>query len=301
LFKILCNPGDEVLVPRPSYPLFEHLTRFEGIVARPYDLEYHGSWSIDRDTLAHAVSSRTRAVLVVHPNNPTGSFVSPDDLEAVAAVCRRQDAALIADEVFTDYELEKGARGRAGDVFACDDVLVFGLGGLSKSIGLPQVKLAWIAVGGPVTLADPALERLELACDTFLSVSTPVQLAAPDLLERGGAIRAQIQRRITRNYAHLVSCAADSPASSVLRVEAGWSAVVRMPSLVPEEDLVLDLLEEDGVLVHPGFFFDFPRESYLIVSLLPEPHAFDTGTAPLLARAQIHQRNRSGTQASTPE
>jgi aspartate/methionine/tyrosine aminotransferase len=237
---------------------------------------------------------------VVHPNNPTGSFVSPGDLDVIAALCQRFDAALIADEVFSDYELEEGARGRAGDVFALDDLLVFALGGLSKSVGLPQVKLAWIAVSGPDTLAGPAIERLELACDTFLSVSTPVQLAAPHLFDRGATIRAQIQRRIARNHKELVRHAAGSPASSVLRVEAGWSAVVRMPSFGTEEDLVVELLEDKGVLVHPGFFFDFPHEAYVIVSLLPEPRVFDQGTTHLLARATIDQRD-DATPTSTTE
>jgi aspartate/methionine/tyrosine aminotransferase len=287
LFKVLCNPGDEVLVPRPSYPLFEHLTRFEGVVAKPYDLDYHGVWTVDRGSVERAVSDRTRAILVVHPNNPTGSFVSPGDLESIAAACRTRGAALIADEVFCDYELESGARARAGDVFALHDVLVFALGGLSKSVGLPQVKLAWIAVGGADRLATPALDALELACDTYLSVSTPVQLAAAHLFERGASIRRQIHERIARNYAQLGRLTAGSPASALLRAEGGWSAVVRMPAFGAEEDLVLGLLAEDGVLVHPGYFFDFPHEAFVIVSLLPEPQIFDAGVARLLTRAVV--------------
>ena len=185
LFKLLASPGDEILVPRPSYPLFEHLTALDGVVARPYDLEYNGVWSIDFNSIDGALGPRTRAVLVVNPNNPTGSFAAQDEIDRLAAVCAGCGVALIADEVFADYELEPGAAGMAAPMLTRDDVLLFALGGLSKSIGLPQVKLGWIATAGPVGLVDAVLRRLELICDTYLSVSTPVQLAAAELLERG--------------------------------------------------------------------------------------------------------------------
>ena len=284
LFKLLTCPGDEVLVPRPSYPLFELLTSLDGVVPRPYDLEYHGVWAIDVASLERAWTSRTRAVLIVTPNNPTGSFVSCDELERLAGVCAAHGAAIIADEVFADYELDRGIARTAASPLTRQDVLVFALGGLSKSVGLPQVKLGWIAAGGPDRLVSEALERLEIVCDTYLSVSTPVQLAAAELLERGASVRNQIQNRIVSNYDRLRELAAGSPSCSVLAAGGGWYAVLQVPTVRPEEELVLDLLDRDGVLAHPGYFFDFPRESFLIVSLLPPPAQFAAGIERVLLR-----------------
>ena len=284
LFKLLAAPGDEILVPRPSYPLFEHLTALDGVVARPYDLEYNGVWSIDFSSVERALGPRTRAVLVVNPNNPTGSFSSQAELDRLATCCARLDLALIADEVFADYELEPGAAGGAAPVLSRDDVLVFALGGLSKSIGLPQVKLGWIAVSGPDRVVHEALQRLEVICDTYLSVSTPVQLAAADLFDRGRAIRAQITARITANYRQLKAQAADLPACRVLTAAGGWSAIIQVPTFRSEEDLVIDLVSHSGVVAHPGYFFDFPRESFLILSLLPQEPLFADGVGRLLTQ-----------------
>ena len=281
LFKLLANAGDDVLVPRPSYPLFDHLTRLDLVVTRYYDLDVHGSWSIDFASLERAITRRTRAVLVVSPNNPTGSFIAADELDRLAAICAPRDIAIIADEVFADYELEPGAASGAGRVATRRDVLSFALGGLSKSVGLPQVKLGWMAVGGPDRLAAEALERLELVCDTYLAVSTPVQLAAAELLHRGAAVRSQIASRIVANYRALQTAVAGAPSCRVLRSEGGWYAVLQVPSLESEEDLVLRLLA-DGVLTHPGYFFDFPRESFLIVSLLPPEASFADGVSRVL-------------------
>jgi alanine-synthesizing transaminase len=279
LFKVLCDPGDEVLVPRPSYPLFEHLTRLDAVAAVPYDLEYHGAWAVDLDSVERAFSGRTRAVLIVSPNNPTGSFVKRPEMDRIAALGALHDAAIIVDEVFADYELVEGAAAQAAQVLTRGDVLVFGLGGLSKSVGLPQVKLGWIAVGGPAVKVEHALARLELACDTCLSVSTPVQMAAAVLLERGAAIRRQIQSRVAANYRHLMARAEATPSCHALGAEGGWYAVVHVPSLRSEEELVLRLLEEEGVLIHPGYFFDFPRESYLVLSLLVAEPVLRDGAA----------------------
>ena len=282
LFKLLADPADEVIVPRPSYPLFDHLARLDAVVARPYDLEYQGTWSIDLASVEAARTPRARALLVVNPNNPTGSFVTRDELDWLAPLCAEHGIAIIADEVFADYELTPGAAAAAARVLDRRDVLVFGLGGLSKSVGLPQVKLGWIAVAGPAPLVERALERLELICDTYLSVSTPAQLALADLLRRGAPVRSQIQARVAANYRQLRSRAAGSPSCRALRSDGGWYAVLQVPSLRPEEDLVLDLLEHDGVLAHPGYFFDFPRESYLIVSLLVPEDAFAGATDRML-------------------
>jgi aspartate/methionine/tyrosine aminotransferase len=276
LFKLLADAGDEILVPRPSYPLFDYLTRLDLLATRYYDLEIDGSWSIDFASVERAITPRTRAVLVVSPNNPTGSFISAADLERLAAICAARDIAIVADEVFADYELEEGAAARAGHVTQREDVLSFSLGGLSKAVGLPQVKLGWMAVGGPARLVRDALERLELVCDTYLAVSTPAQLAAQDLLEGGAIVRTQIRARVATNYRALRAAVSTEPSCAVLPAEGGWYAVLHVPSVEPEEDLVLRLVT-DGVLTHPGYFFDFPRESYLIVSLLPPETAFADG------------------------
>lgn len=284
LFKLLADAGDEVLVPRPSYPLFDHLTQLDLASARPYDLEYHGAWTLDLASVARALMPRTRAVLIVSPNNPTGSFVSRAELDGLAALCAPREIAIIADEVFADFELEEGSAVRAGRAAARRDVLSFALGGFSKSIGLPQLKLGWIAVAGPDGLVESALERLEVICDTYLAVSTPVQAAAADLLNRGADIRHQIAQRVKANYRHLRSVAASAPSCTVLRSDGGWYAVLQVPSLESEEDLVVGLLQADNVAVHPGYFFDFPRESYLVVSLLPPPDTFAAGIARVLRR-----------------
>ena len=287
LFKLLADAGDEVLIPRPSYPLFDHLASLDRVTARPYDLDPDAGWRIDFESLEAAVTPRTRAILVVSPNNPTGSFVKSDELERLAALAAAHDLALVADEVFADYELTRGARASAGRVMERRGVLTFSLGGLSKSVGLPQLKLAWIAVGGPARLVRAALERLEIICDTYLSVSTPVQVAAAELLERGASVREQIARRVSTNYQRLLERAARctlTPACRVLASEGGWSAVLELPSLESEEALVLNLLQNEGVLAHPGYFFDFPRESYLVVSLLVSEAQFADGTDRVLRR-----------------
>ena len=310
LFKLLCDPGDAVLVPQPSYPLFEHLTRLDGVAARPYRLEYHGRWQIDVDGLAAMVDARTRAVLLVSPNNPTGSFVRGDELAAVRAVAVRHGLAIVCDEVFEGYPMEEVAgrsgalvadgtpagrsaalvadgtpAGRSGSLVADTGALTFTLGGLSKSAGLPQLKLGWILVGGPDRLVAPARDRLELVCDTYLSVATPVQLAAGVLLERSRPVADAILRRVRANYAALRRLADRFPACRVLRTEGGWYAVVQVPAIRSEEALVVELLRHDGVHVHPGYFFDFPREAFLVLSLLPPPDVFVDAASRVLARA----------------
>ena len=279
LFKLLCNPGDAVLVPQPSYPLFDHLTALEGIAAHPYTLEYHGRWTIDVESIRRAPSN-VRALLVVSPNNPTGSFITGAELEQMSAVCRSRGWALIADEVFADYPLE--AIDPVTDIEGRSDVLSFTLGGLSKTVGLPQLKLGWCIAGGPPAERNAALGALELIADSYLSVGTPVQVAAAHLLREGGAIRAAIHVRVRENLGALRAGAARYPACEVLKVEGGWSAVIRVPSTRPEEDLVLDLLRRERILVHPGYFFDFAREAYVVVSLLPARAVFNEASARLL-------------------
>lgn len=283
LFKLFCDPGDAVLVPQPSYPLFEHLTRLEAVGSEPYLLEYHGVWRIDLASIEHAVTPRTRALLVVSPNNPTGSFLHRDDLGALLEVCGRHDLVLIGDEVFFDYPLDPTPD--AVSVLDQDEVVTCALGGLSKSCGLPQAKLGWIAWGGPERARAAALTAYEIIADSYLSVSTPVQVAASSLLARAAAVREQIRARVARNLLALRAACERWPAATVLRVEGGWSAVVQVPAVRREEDLVVTLVTEDGVLVHPGFFFDFPREAFVVLSLIVEPGGFDEGVARVLARA----------------
>lgn len=285
LFKLLCDPGDEVLVPVPSYPLFEYLATLDAVQPRPYALDYHGAWSVDVDGLTRATTDRTRAVVVVNPNNPTGSYLKRAELDDLAAHCRARGLALIGDEVFAEYVLDADLP-RTTSVLAQRQALTFGLGGLSKSLGLPQMKLGWIAVAGPDDLVKPALERLELICDTYLSVAAPVQVGLPALLAEGASVRTEIRDRVTRNYRALVQTAPRCPAVSVLPAEGGWSAVLQVPAMQSEESLVLQLLEHEHVLVHPGYFFDFPREAFLVVSLLPRPETFDRAIDRVFARIE---------------
>ena len=283
LFKLLCDAGDSVLVPRPSYPLFEHLTRLESVDAVPYDLECHGSWRIDIDSVHRACGPRVRAVLIVSPNNPTGSFLHRDDWSALAELSAERGWAIIGDEVFADYAIDPAPH--ATHVLADSDVLAVSLGGLSKSAGLPQVKLGWIGFGGPPSQVDEALAAYEIVADAYLSVSTPVQVAAPSLIESGAAIRTQILARVRANLASLRKQAAGHASVGVLPVEGGWSAVLQVPAVQSEESLVLELLDQDDVLVHPGYFFDFAKEAFVVVCLLVETEKFDAAIARVLARA----------------
>jgi alanine-synthesizing transaminase len=283
LFKLLCDPGDVVLIPQPSYPLFEHLTTLESVSARPYRLDPHSSWRIDLDSLVSGVDERTRAVLVVSPNNPTGSYLHQEDLHRLDEVCAARNLMLIGDEVFADFPLADVPHARS--VMDARAATVCSLGGLSKTVGLPQIKLGWIGFGGPSSKLEELMPAYELVADTFLSVSTPAQIALPHLLARGAEVRRQIQTRIARNLRHLHEAVRATPAISLLPVEGGWSATLQVPSYRSEEALVIELLTADHVLVHPGYFFDFERESFVVISLLVEPDLFDRGVARLLTRA----------------
>jgi aspartate/methionine/tyrosine aminotransferase len=263
LFKLLADPGDEVLVPRPSYPLFEFLANLESVRIRQYPLRYDGMWHIDFSSLE--VSPRTRAIVVVNPNNPTGSFLKPDELERLESL----DIPLVSDEVFSDYAFSPpGVRSLVGD----RRVLTFSMSGLSKIAGLPQMKLGWIVASGPHH--EPALERLELIADTYLSVATPVQVALPTLLSRH--LTDQIRARTAANLAYLRS------KIQPLNVEGGWYAPLQVPRIRSEEDWCLKLLGDSNVLVQPGFFFDFESEAYLIVSLLTSTDVFEEGIRRIL-------------------
>jgi len=281
LFKLLCDPGDDVLVPNPSYPLFELLTGLEAVRTVPYRLEAHNGWALDRASLIAALGPRTRAVLVVSPNNPTGSLVHDDDREWLIDLAADRHCAVIADEVFWPYRWQPAASAHS---FAGESrALVFTLGGLSKSIGLPQMKLGWIVASGPDERLREACARLEIIADTYLSVSTPVQVAAAKLLAIGGDVQRQISERVLANLACLRLAVARHPELSLVEPEGGWSAVVRVPAIASEETLVLRALREAEVVVHPGYFFDFPEGRFLVVSLLPRPREFREGVDRLFA------------------
>jgi len=275
LFKLLADPGDAVLVPTPSYPLFEHLARLDGVLVEPYALRLEGRWEIDLDALERARSSRTRGVVVVNPNNPTGSYLTRRELDQIVEL----GLPLISDEVFAEFELSKP--NGAASVLSLSSGLGFVLGGLSKSLGLPQLKLGWIVVcGSPVSIAE-ACSRLELILDTYLSVSTPTMLALPQLFSLAAPRQAALRARIRKNAERLAELVTDTPVS-LLPLEGGWSAVLRLPRIESETEWVLRFMEE-GLLVQPGWFYDFSEEAYMVLSLLPEPELFELGISRLLS------------------
>ena len=280
IFSLLCNPGDEILVPKPSYPLFEFLADVEDVTLVPFPLLYDHGWQIDFPSLYQAANHRTRAVVLVHPNNPTGNFVSRDEREALNAFCKEYNLALIADEVFLDFSLDGASRSTfAGN----QDALTFTLSGLSKISALPQMKLAWIVTSGPAQPAADAMARLEVIADTYLSVNTPVQLAAAALLEGRRKIQPLLLDRVRVNLAALDTLLAKQTACQRLEVEGGWYVVLRVPATQSDEDLAIELLEKTSVLVHPGHFYDFPTDGYLVVSLITSTGQFREGIQRVLA------------------
>ncbi len=268
LFKLLCDPGDEILVPAPSYPLFEHLAELEAVKLAPYRLAYDGAWHIDLDSVRRAVTPRTRALIVVSPNNPTGHYLPAAELAWLAQL----GLPILSDEVFFEYPLLE----RRETLTASSDCLSFSMGGLSKLAGSPQLKLAWTILSGPGPQRCEARERLELIADTFLSVGTPIQQALPELLEQAPHVTEAIGARCRQNLTELARLSAGSPVT-LLRAEGGWSAVLQLPNVVGEDDFVLGLLRDEGVLVQPGWFYDFETQPFCIVSLLPEPSNFRAG------------------------
>jgi alanine-synthesizing transaminase len=282
LFKLLCDPGDEVLVPQPSYPLFEVLAALDGLRAVGYRLAYDGAWQIDLDSVARARSSRTRALVVVTPNNPTGSFLKRSELAALSNV----GLPLIADEVFWPYPFGADP-GRASSALAVADTLVFVLDGLSKRCGMPQLKLGWITLGGPAELKSEARARLELINDSYLSASTPVQQALPELLVLGERMRRQIAARCAENRSLLGLALRDSEVTPLF-LEGGWSAPLRLPDTHSEDDWALSLLREQRVLVQPGWFYDFERSAFVVISLLQEPELFASGIQRLRQHVEVN-------------
>ena len=276
IFRLLCNPGDAVLVPTPSYPLFDFLADLNDVKLVRYELVYDHGWQIDFHSLLQAndgARGRCRAVLVVHPNNPTGSYVKPHELRQLNQICSANELALIADEVFLDYSLDQPAL-----TFAANhDALTFTLSGLSKISALPQMKVAWIASSGPQFLKSDALARLEVIADTYLSMNAPIQHAFPAMLAERHCIQAQLLDRIKSNLAVLDEKLAGQTLCERLAIEGGWYAVLRVPVLGSDEDLAISLLHDTGVLLQPGHFYNFPTDGYLVASLIAPPNEFAEG------------------------
>lgn len=275
LFKLFCNSGDEILAPLPSYPLFEYLAASESARIVPYRLVYDGSWYIDFANLRQQISPRTRALVVVNPNNPTGSFLKRSEAEALLEVGQEYGLPIISDEVFMDYSFGNGAD-RVRTLIGYDSVLTFSLNGLSKAAGMPQMKLAWIALHGPERDRETARKRLELLLDTYLSVGTPVQCALRELLDIGEGLQEHIRARTAHNLKALKILLEDSPACC-LHCEGGWSAIVQLPRRFSEEEWITRLLQEQNVIVQPGYFFDMAKEAYVVVSLITPGDEFSEG------------------------
>jgi aspartate/methionine/tyrosine aminotransferase len=285
LFRLLADPGDCVLIPRPSYPLFDFLATLNDVRLESYPLVYEQGWRIDFEALRTAVGPRTRALLVVNPNNPTGSFLHREDFATLTELCQQRGLAIISDEVFSDYTFRpdpSGIRSLAGTGGA----LTFVLNGLSKLVGLPQMKLAWLCASGPYAVLTDALARLEIIADTYLSVNTPVQVALPRLLAGRRRIQDQILGRVRTNRQALLDRLSPRSPCQCFDADGGWYAVLRVPGTRSEEDWILTLLDRDGVLIHPGYFFDFATEAYLVASLLPPPEIFREGIDRMLARIE---------------
>ena len=274
VFRLLCNAGDELLVPKPSYPLFEFLADLQDVKLVPYPLIYDHGWQMDFHSLEKAVTGRTRGVVVVHPNNPTGSYVQPGEFAPLNDFCRAHGLAVIVDEVFLDYALD----GREHASFASnDDVLTFTLSGLSKISALPQMKVAWVVTSGPDSEVREAMERLEVIADTYLSMNAPMQWAIPTLLAQRKSAQQQLQERVKKNLAELDHQLAQQKACQRLCVEGGWYAVLRVPVTRTDEELAIELVREKSVLAHPGHFYDFPSDGYLVFSLIAEEEEFREG------------------------
>lgn len=279
VFRLLCDPGDEVLIPAPSYPLFEFLADIQDVRLVPYELVYDHGWQIDFHTLRKSLAARSRAIMLVNPNNPTGSYVKAAEREELNLLCRERELALVVDEVFFDFNLS----GHPHETFAQNDqALTFTLSGLSKIAGLPQMKVAWLATTGPDALTQPALARLEVIADTYLSMNAPIQRAIPELLAQRVDFQSRLMARLRVNLAELDHQLAQHKLCSRLDVEGGWYATLRVPVTRSDETLAIELLEGKDVLVHPGHFFNFRSDGYLVLSLMTPPDVFAAGLERLL-------------------
>lgn len=277
-FRLLCDPGDEVMIPRPGYPLFDLLAEIQDVELVPYPLIYDLGWQVDEHSLESAITERTRAVIVVHPNNPTGSTVSPGEMQALAEICAKRELAIIADEVFLDYVFAGDARSFAENA----KCLTLTLSGLSKISGLPQMKVAWMVVSGPDALKRDAISRLDVIADTYLSINTPMQVAMPALLKSRTEFQRQLRARLQTNLCALDKQLGAYPHCQRLEIQAGWYVTLRVPANRSDEELAIALMEQQGVVVHPGHFFDFPADGHLIISLMTPEEDFREGMRRIL-------------------
>jgi alanine-synthesizing transaminase len=283
VFRLLCNAGDELLVPKPSYPLFEFLADLEDVRLVPYPLIYDHGWQMDFHSMKKAVTNRTRGVVVVHPNNPTGSYVHAGEFDSLNAFCREHELALTVDEVFLDYPLDDSAHlSFAGN----EEVLTFTLSGLSKISALPQMKVAWVVTSGPAAEVETAMGRLEVIADTYLSMNAPMQWALPSLLEQRHGVQRQLRSRLKTNLAELDRQLATQTLCHRLCVEGGWYAVLRVPVTRSDEELAIELVREKSVIVHPGHFYDFATDGYLVLSLITPAGEFAAGIERVLESLQ---------------
>lgn len=287
IFRLLCDPGDELLVPTPSYPLFEFLADLQDVHLRPYPLLYDHGWHVDLHSLSAAISEKTRVILVVNPNNPTGSYVKPAELAKLNQLCVTHDLAVVSDEVFLDYNHGQDALPTLAGNSKC---LTFTLSGISKIGALPQMKLAWAVLGGPAGLVRSARERLEVISDTFLSLNAPIQWAAPVLLAQRRRTRDQLMARIRQNLAELDRQLATQNLCRRLDIEAGWYAVLRVPATGSDEELAINLLKECSVLVHPGHFYSFPSDGYLVAGLILPTPDFNEAVRRILGQIAVYSR-----------
>jgi len=285
LFRLLVDQDECILVPRPSYPLFEFLAQLNDVGMEQYPLIYDDRWSIDFKALTKAISPRTKAVLLVNPNNPTGSYIREEELAELNHICQKHNLVLICDEVFSDYRFDRDKK-IVSSLAGNSSVLTFSLAGASKSLGLPQMKIGWVIVSGPDKLVAAALERLEIILDTYLSVNTPALNALPEWLKLQPVIQKEISGHLLSNHDYLTKKVAAVPACQCLPVEGGWYAIVRLPNIKSEEDWILEFLERDHVFIHPGYFFDFQAGVYIVLSLLPEPKVFQQGVSRILSRVR---------------
>ena len=297
LFKLICDTGDQILIPQPSYPLFDYLSRLDDVVPVCYRLNYDLGWNIDLDSVRNGITASTRAIVIVNPHNPTGMFLKEADYRALKKIAAEHSLALIVDEVFIDFPLDRDQKAIPSSkvVSTADEqeVLTFTLNGISKTAGLPQMKLGWILVGGDRKTVAEASGRLEILCDTFLSVNTPVQVALPALLEAGASVRSNILALVRSNYTRFCEAVPTDSACSVLNCEGGWYGILRVPRVMSDEEWSVGLLESTGVHAYPGYFFDFETDGFLVVSLVVREGIFETAVKKLIEFVASRTRKSS--------
>jgi len=285
LFRLLANAGDHVLFPTPSYPLFQFLVDINDLEMGTYSLKADDQWQIDFEDLEASITAKTKIIVLVNPNNPTGSYMKADELEKLNEICLQNRLCLLSDEVFWDYSFGPDNQG----VSLMQNVTVpsFVLGGISKTLGLPQMKLSWIAMDGPTEFISEASQRLEIISDTYLSVNTPTQNALADWMQKRPKIQDEIRQRLNDNRARLISEIKNDEVLSLCHGEGGWYSILKIPSTYSEEEWVLKFLREDQVYVHPGYFFDFENQAHIVVSLLTPSDTFQKGIQKILKRINV--------------